>query len=66
MHIMIVKRKPIGVEFVGIFHQYLNFCRIKYISYFCSGTFIKGNGDSGKIKQKEFKLEQTLFSSCLI
>ena len=28
----VIKRKPIGVELVGIFHQYLNLYRIKYIA----------------------------------
>ena len=28
----VIKRKPIGVELVGIFRQYLNIYRIKYIA----------------------------------
>ena len=28
----VIKRKPISIELVGIFHQYLNLYRIKYIT----------------------------------
>ena len=59
---MHIKRKPIGVEFVGIFHQYLNFCRIKYIAaIFAVALSSKAMEIQGKSNKKNLSLNKLYF-----
>ena len=58
----VIKRKPIGVELVGLFHQYLNFSRIKDIAgIFAVALSSKAMEIQGKSNKKNLSLNKLYF-----
>ena len=58
----VIKRKPISIELVGIFHQYLNLYRIKYIAaIFAVALSSKAMEIQGKSNKKNLSLNKLYF-----